>query len=584
MSPGKTIGAVVLAAGYASRMGALKPLLPLGGSTVIEQAITRLWKAGIETVRVVVGHQVEQVALVLGRLGVSWVFNEHYEKGMLSSVLAGVRSLQSTVEAFFLLPVDIPLVKPGTLQTLITAYHEGHAPVIYPCFQGERGHPPLIARGCIPEDLPCHHPGGLRAFLRRYDPEAGEIAVTDEAVLMDCDTPADYERLKTYAEREDIPTERECRALWDRFAVPERVIAHSRTVGELARLLAIHLNRAGLALNIDLIIAAGYLHDVAKGQPDHAAAAARMLTGMGYSRVGKVVASHMDIHLRGKSLNEGALIYLADKCVDGDQLVPLETRFRRSLEKYAGRPEALMAIERRLDNARSIQSSIQEVLGETLDSLIQKYNRNIRAVSNSGPRKIYLVRHGAVQREGNARRFIGQLDIPLSSEGIQQVRRLRERLVDTELSAIFCSDLRRSAATAAILAQISPRLTPIEMPQLREINLGEWDGLDFDEVSNRDPEGFEERGRDPVHYQPPGGESFLDCTIRVIPAFYHILQSTRGNLLIVGHAGVNRIILCQVLGRSLANLFDVPQDYACLNVICTKDGGFEVKVLNGDAV
>ena len=119
---------------------------------------------------------------------------------------------------------------------------------------------------------------------------------------------------------------------------------------------------------------------------------------------------------------------------------------------------------------------------------------------------------------------------------------------------------------------------------MREIDLGEWEGLSFEEVERTYPEEFQKRGRDIVHYQPPGGESFFDCTKRVIPAFYSLLHATRGNILLVGHAGVNRIILCQVLGKSLADLFDIGQGYACLNLIHYEDGTFTAKVLNGKVV
>jgi broad specificity phosphatase PhoE len=66
----------------------------------------------------------------------------------------------------------------------------------------------------------------------------------------------------------------------------------------------------------------------------------------------------------------------------------------------------------------------------------------------------------------------------------------------------------------------------------------------------------------------------------VIPAFYEIIQSTRGNVLIVAHAGVNRIILSQVLGKSLDGLFEIDQDYGCLNVIRHRSQVFEVTLLN----
>ena len=78
----------------------------------------------------------------------------------------------------------------------------------------------------------------------------------------------------------------------------------------------------------------------------------------------------------------------------------------------------------------------------------------------------------------------------------------------------------------------------------------------------------------------PGGESFLDCALRVIPALYDMLQLTSGNLLIVGHAGVNRILLSQLMGNPAETLFDIAQDYGCLNLILYHDFSFRLQVVN----
>lgn len=72
----------------------------------------------------------------------------------------------------------------------------------------------------------------------------------------------------------------------------------------------------------------------------------------------------------------------------------------------------------------------------------------------------------------------------------------------------------------------------------------------------------------------------MDCTLRVIPALYDMLHSSRGNLLIVGHRMLNRILLSQALGKSLGNLFEIDQACGCLNVIRYSDFTFDVKVLN----
>jgi molybdenum cofactor cytidylyltransferase len=186
-------------------MGTFKPLLPVRRSTALEEAISRFLKAGIQIVKVVVGYKAELIIPTLDRLGIQWVLNEQYDSGMLSSVLAGVGSLDSSVDAFFLLPVDVPLVKPKTIEALYEAYCNGDSRLVYPCFHGQRGHPPLISTACIPRDLSSDYPGGLRAFLSQYEPSgpmAMDVEVADEAILMDCDTPEDYERVRAYMLRE----------------------------------------------------------------------------------------------------------------------------------------------------------------------------------------------------------------------------------------------------------------------------------------------------------------------------------------------------------------------------------------------
>ncbi len=198
MNPDGDIAALILAAGLSSRLGAFKPLLPLGSSTFIEEAVKRFRGAGIGDIWVVTGHRAAELTPVLERLKIRQVFNSDYRQGMSSSVRAGVAGLEPGIAAFFMLPVDIPLVAPDTIKSLLQAYRRGHARIVYPVFRGRRGHPPLISPACV-IDLPADYDGGLRAFLSRYHSEALDLEVDDEAILLDCDTPEDYYRLQAYA-------------------------------------------------------------------------------------------------------------------------------------------------------------------------------------------------------------------------------------------------------------------------------------------------------------------------------------------------------------------------------------------------
>jgi molybdenum cofactor cytidylyltransferase len=190
------IAALILAGGRSSRMGALKPLLPLGGRLIIEGVISLFREAGISDILVVVGYQAEKIIPLLENQGVRWVINEHYDRGMFSSVQVGVRNLTGDCRAFFLSPADMPLVNTVTLKKLVAAYQERKLDVYHPCYGQKRGHPPLITAALIPSILAFAEPGGLRALLSRRKGTSLDVACDDPGILIDLDTPEDYERAK----------------------------------------------------------------------------------------------------------------------------------------------------------------------------------------------------------------------------------------------------------------------------------------------------------------------------------------------------------------------------------------------------
>ena len=178
---------------------------------------------------------------------------------------------------------------------------------------------------------------------------------------------------------------------------------------------------------------------------------------------------------------------------------------------------------------------------------------------------LYLVRHGAII-EVNGKRYIGQTEAPLSEHGVEQAWALRDWLQPHEFTRVLCSDLARSLRTAKII--LGARKPPIEShPELREINLGEWDGISFCEIEAKYPDDFKARGADIEYWKPPGGESFADCRQRVLGFLHRKLPICQGNILLVGHAGVNRVILCEALGLPTANLMHIGQDYGCVNIV-----------------
>ena len=365
------IAALVLAAGYSSRMGDFKSLMPLGSATVIERAVHTFRQAGIMDIKVVVGYRAAELIPVLSRLEVEYIFNENYEEGMFSSIQKGVLSLQPETEAFFLLPGDIPLVKSHTVRLLCRAFNKVKAEVIYPIFRNRRGHPPLIGASNFSEILSDNNIGGLRQILERREATAYDVEVLDEGILLDLDTREDYQKISTQYNRRDIPTQAECDAILVRMNVPGTIVNHGRVVAQVARKLAIALNQVGLSIDVNAVIAAGTLHDLAKGKPDHARRGARMLKKCGYDKVAQIIAVHTDLEMGEELLpNEASVVYLADKMVNCNSIVSVNERFSGAMDKYSGNAEAVAAIIERRQRTQKIKKRIEELLGISLEQIV----------------------------------------------------------------------------------------------------------------------------------------------------------------------------------------------------------------------
>jgi len=151
-----------------------------------------------------------------------------------------------------------------------------------------------------------------------------------------------------------------------------------------------------------------------------------------------------------------------------------------------------------------------------------------------------------------------------------------------ELTRVAASDLGRTMETARIVCR--DRDLEIEPePALREISLGQWEGLTLEEVQQRFPGQYEIRGEDIAGYRPPGGESFEDLLARAWPAFQRIADG-QGDTLVVAHAGVIRVLVCRILGLPLANLFRLGTAYCGLSVVQLKEGEYLLDSLNSPLV
>lgn len=372
-APRPGLAAIVLAAGASSRMGGFKPLLDLGGASVLARVVELLQASGADPVLVVTGNRASELEPVISGLGAAAVFNPEHARGMFSSLRAGLSALPPTSEAFFLLPVDIPLVRDHTLGRLLAARAEGLGPVLLPSFRGEPGHPPLVDARLAPAILAWEGAGGLRGFWEANPELTVKVPVADRFILRDLDTPAQYQALLAELPGRPVPSHDECLALLrDLAGANDELVAHSRAVGVVALALARALGAAGRNLDQRLVLAGGLLHDVAKGAPGHAAAGEARLRDLGFPVVAPLAGGHIDLpDGPGAVLDETALVNLADKLVRGSRLVPLEERFAAKLSTHRLDAGARRSIKQRQEAAQSMARALERASGTSLGDILR---------------------------------------------------------------------------------------------------------------------------------------------------------------------------------------------------------------------
>ncbi|MCE5195888.1 MAG: nucleotidyltransferase family protein, partial [Negativicutes bacterium] len=193
-------GAVIVAAGLSSRMKSFKPMLQLGGSTVIKTAIETLKAAGVDPIVVVTGLEAERLQHHLAPLNVTCLYNPDYRTtDMFFSACLGMQWIQERCERFFFLPADVPLFAKRSLLTMMGLMDYSHCAVLLPSHKGRSGHPVLLQNGIISDLLQSKGDGGLGAALSSLTCSKETIELPDLGMTLDADRPEDYQRLKQYA-------------------------------------------------------------------------------------------------------------------------------------------------------------------------------------------------------------------------------------------------------------------------------------------------------------------------------------------------------------------------------------------------
>ncbi len=353
------LGAVLLAAGLSSRMGDFKPLLPVEGLPLIENAIRTLRGGGAAHIFVITGHRADELRPLLRELGATEVHNPHYARtDMFFSARLGLRAGMAVCDRLLIQPADVALFRSHSVRAMAELQRKTGADLVVPLCRGEKGHPVLLSQRCVDHVLAYDGEGGLRGAFDSFAGHRRSVVLPDPGILMDADRPEDYEKLKAYAPCRRIPDRAGCMDILAWQAVPANVVAHCQAVAALATRLGDAWNRStGAGLDLALVQAGALLHDMAKGKPHHADWGRAVLLELGCPDVAEVVGSHMCLPAGGSAqIDERALVYYADKRLKGAGVVTLEERFAPSKERFAHDPDALAGVEERLQAAMDIEN------------------------------------------------------------------------------------------------------------------------------------------------------------------------------------------------------------------------------------
>jgi hypothetical protein len=250
---------------------------------------------------------------------------------------------------------------------MLAAFPGDHT-VLYPVFAGRRGHPPLVPASLIPAILDHDGADGLRSLLRQY--RSAEIAVWDEGIHLDADTPEDLQRLQRRLARISVPTRPEAEALAG-ILLSEQGLVHGRLVGRTAIALAEALNRRGCRLDLDLLYGGALLHDVSKGQACHEVRGAEVLSALGLGEIAAIVAAHRDMEppISGR-LTEREIVCLADKLISGRRRVRIDEVFAVKLARAATNADVCQEINARKARALALMALVEKAADGSIETIL----------------------------------------------------------------------------------------------------------------------------------------------------------------------------------------------------------------------
>lgn len=186
------IDAIILAAGRSKRMGKLKPLLRFNDKTFLDQIISVLKLSVLGRITVVLGAEAEKIKKSADLSGTNIVINKDYQKGQLSSLIAGMEQTPQETEAILVCLVDNPFITKEVVNKIISKFKQTNSPIIVPVFNKKRGHPTLFSRSLFNELLNAPEEQGARYVLYSNEEKVLELETSESGILIGIDTPDNY--------------------------------------------------------------------------------------------------------------------------------------------------------------------------------------------------------------------------------------------------------------------------------------------------------------------------------------------------------------------------------------------------------
>jgi len=191
----KKITGIILAAGSGVRMDKTKQLLPFKNKPLLSHVIENARQSNLYETIVVLGHRADDIKKTVDFSGTKTIINKEYLKGQSTSLIKGLENVSPICDAAMFLLGDQPLITPSTLNTIIQAFNTSKSPITIPYYNNIRGNPVIIVRSLFHELKLLSGDTGPRVLFKKFEKSILKVQVSDNAILIDVDTKADYNKL-----------------------------------------------------------------------------------------------------------------------------------------------------------------------------------------------------------------------------------------------------------------------------------------------------------------------------------------------------------------------------------------------------